>query len=954
MARPAQNHQYCSQWINDKEESYPILGDRYLDTEKFETYSSLHASSSCLGKYELHRAPLEQERSIPVRISRQFPGLISFACASVSMLLAQTSPVTVTVTTTSHGAAVPTDFSGLGFERGTLNSGNAGASGYIFSPTNIQLVTLFQNLGVKNLRIGGGSVDDEIPVGTGSDGYAGIDNLFDFAQAAGVRVLYSFRLLNPASKPIPNLVQDDAAAAQYIWGKYQPYVHSFAIGNEPDFHSYHTSDPLIFETTPGVPGTAFPSYLADWQNFASTIEGSAPGAVFSGPDSGSYAPPIDYNGVPWTINFANAENGSGLISNITQHLYVGGSPGSTTAQEAIDNELSHQWINNPGLAQGPEGTSTYTPYAWFYANGLAGVNTDNLPFRLTESDDYLTGINGASNGFASALWALDYMHWWAASGAAGVNFHNKQWIFTDTIVPDPNPCATTCGNYQTSPKGYGIKAFDLGGHGYAEPVAISNPDNINVTAYAVGDARRLYVTIVNKTHSTTNDTANAVVAIQPDGFAAGSASSILLTDGEPGNAALLTATLGGATIPNNARWAGTWIPIGPATNGSLQVTVPATTAVVVKIDAASNDVGPVQINQNGSLEVFASDQRGNLWDNSQLAADVPSSGLTSWTGWTNNLTGVVLSGGAAVAKNLDNTLEAFVPGSTGDVYHNMQETPGGPWSGWSDLGGSGIGSLEAANNADGSLSVFGIGSNGDVWYASENAPEVGWSVWTDLTGQTIEPGFVVEQNLDGLLQIVGVDQAGNIWTNSQTANASWGTWTQIPGAYLDPRLAAARDLDGSLEIFGVARDGQIWRNQQQGPGGAWNGWSVMRGPRIRPGFVTGQSADGRLQIFGVEAEGPLPWLHAFGDDTRNIWTISQGTAGGRWGHWSTLGRLVADSELIVGNTADGRMQIFGASDRGDVLSNWQTAPSGEKWAGWSDFGGKGLKFYSAQRRNTAH
>jgi hypothetical protein len=42
-------------------------------------------------------------------------------------------------------------------------------------------------------------------------------------------------------------------------------------------------------------------------------------------------------------------------------------------------------------------------------------------------------------GFASTLWALDYMHWWATSKAAGVNSHNKQWIYTDTIVPDPNP-----------------------------------------------------------------------------------------------------------------------------------------------------------------------------------------------------------------------------------------------------------------------------------------------------------------------------------------------------------------------------------------------------------------------------------------------------------------------------------------------------------------------------------
>lgn len=886
----------------------------------------------------------------PLKTSQQLSLLMLAVCASAGAVLAQNSPITVTVTTTSHGPAIPMDFSGLSFERGTLNSGNAGASGYIFSPANTQVVTLFQNLGIKNLRVGAGSVDTEIPVGTGSDGYKGIDNLFGFAQAAGIRVNYGFRLLNPASNPIPNLMADDAAAAGYIWSKYQPYVQSFSIGNEPDFKSYHNTDPLIFETTVGVPGTAFPSYLADWQNFANAIESSAPGAVFTGPDSGSYAPPIDYNNVPWTVSFANAEAGSGIIADISQHLYVGGSPGTTTAQQAIDDELSSQWINNPGLAQGPEGTSTYTPYAWLYENGLAGVPADNLPFRLTESDDYLTGINGASNGFASALWTLDYMHWWAGIGAAGVNFHNKQWIFTDTIVPSPNPCVGTCGNYQTSPKGYGIKAFDLGSHGYVEPVAISNPNNTNVTAYAVGAAHDVYVTIVNKTHSTTNDTANAVVTIQPNGIPAASVSSILLTDGQPGNAAVLAATLGGAAIPNNARWAGVWTPLTPETNGALQVTVPATTAAVVRIHAASNEAGPIQINQNGALEVFATDPNGNVVDDSQLAADVPNSSPTDWTGWTSNLSGITANGPVAVAKNLNNTLEIFAASSTGDVYHNVQTAPGGTWTGWSDFGGSGITHLRVANNADGSLSVFGIGSNGDVWYATENAPEVGWSAWTDLSGpnmasQPIQPGFAVEQNLNGLLEIVGVDPAGNVWTNTQNPDATWAGWTQIPGASLNGQLTIARNLDGRIEIFGIGPDGEVWWSQQQGPGGVWGSWSEIAGPPIQPGFVVGQNADGRLEVFGVEADGQPAGA---GNPTRNLWTFSQQSPGGAWSHPVKLGMIAANSELTVDSTADGRIQIFAATGQGtgqaDVQSNWQTTPSSTAWAGWTDFGGNGLAF----------
>src|SRR5215472_19302166 len=101
-------------------------------------------------------------------------------------------PVTITIDDEHPGPVVPGDFAGLSFERGPLNPGNAGVAGYLFSPGNDSLVTLFRNLGLRNLRIGGGSVDNMRPAGTGPDGFTGIDNLFAFAAAAGVKIIYSF------------------------------------------------------------------------------------------------------------------------------------------------------------------------------------------------------------------------------------------------------------------------------------------------------------------------------------------------------------------------------------------------------------------------------------------------------------------------------------------------------------------------------------------------------------------------------------------------------------------------------------------------------------------------------------------------------------------------------------------------------------------------------------------
>jgi hypothetical protein len=863
-----------------------------------------------------------------------------------------TAPVTLTVDTTSHGYAIPPDFSGLSFERGTLNTNNAGASGYLFRPTNTQLVTLFQNIGIKSLRVGGGSVDDEVPAGYNPDGFLGIDSLFDFAQAAGTKVIYTMRLLN-THNAYPNLKTMDAAVASHIWQRKSSLLENFALGNEPDFHSYHTyctkagctctyptgctgtssnlhiEDPAIYETlTIGntTAGTAYPSYLADWRNFANTILASVPAATFSAPDTGAYSTltytPNSATGVSWTQQFAkdemSAKNGAGapLLVDATQHFYVGGGPGSTTAAQAIDNMLSTAWVNDTAIGTQPSGagdgkTTTYTPYLWLYDNNMAPVAADGTPYRLTESDDYLTGVNGASNAYPSSLWALDYMHWWAEHNAAGVNFHNKQWIYTDTIVPSPNPCVGTCGNYQTAPKGYGIKAFDLGGHGYVEPVTLSNPSGINVTAYAVGDAQDVYVTIVNKTHSTTNDSTDAAVAIQPSGFTAASCASMVLTDGDPGNASSYNVTLGGATITNSARWAGTWMPLAPATNGGCSVTVQPTTAVVVKVRAAGNYAGPIQINQNGALEIFGTGTNGDNWYDSQIAVDVPNSPLSNWTGWVDQQGGIQSTGGPAVVKNLDNTLEVFIPGTTGDVYYSYQLTPGGAWSPWTDMGSSsaGIADLHAANNADGSLSVFGIGTNGDIWFASQNAPGVGWSTWTDLSGEQIQPGFVVGRNLTGQLEVFGVDDSGNVWDNIQTASGGWNGWSALRG---DPTNAG-------------------------GPGNGWhgddNGGNFRAVERVNPRLAVARNLDGRLELFGI-------------GHNSHVWYISQQTPGGGWGHWQDLGGDNIDPQLVVGNTADGRIQLFGIGRNQDVWSDWQSTSGG--WSGWSDFGGKGITFYPGQ------
>ena len=82
-------------------------------------------------------------------------------------------------------------------------------------------------------------------------------------------------------------------------------------------------------------------------------------------------------------------------------------------------------------------------------------------------------------------------------GADGINFHNRRWITNCVIVPERTADGFV---YRPRPIAYGLLAFSFGGHGVVEPVTISNPGGINLTAYAVRRGDHLFVTVINKEH----------------------------------------------------------------------------------------------------------------------------------------------------------------------------------------------------------------------------------------------------------------------------------------------------------------------------------------------------------------------------------------------------------------------------------------------------------------------
>lgn len=476
------------------------------------------------------------------------------------------SPVTLSITN-SPGYAIPSDFLGLSFGTET--------AGQVFTATNTQLITLFQQIGVRNLRFMGDEITNHIK------------NEFAFAQAEGsLSVIYGVPLTN-----VP--IAGDVAG--YIWSKYPAQLDYFEIGNEPDWTSSNNGK------TEGPSITNFTSFMAAWTSNATAMLAVAPGAVFEGIDTGGNydnGPPQssngkwENNGTEWTTEFASAEKNSGIVKLITQHDYMGdmlpGGLAITNATNLISAMLSPGW-------------DTLTNQALYNALGPA-ILADGLHYRFTEANDITGGIEGASDAFTAALWALDFLHWWAAHGSSGINFHNQAWIPTDTIFPDSQ------GNYEVHPKAYALKAFDVGGHGSVDPLGIVNPNSVNLTAYAVGDETNLYVTVINREYGAGARDASVTIALA--GFTAGGVQAMYLT-GTNGYDATNGVTLGGGVITNNAAWQGQWTPLGSVTGNQCTVTVPATSAAIIKIAAGPEllsiqNISPGQIQLNWSYGTLQS------------------------------------------------------------------------------------------------------------------------------------------------------------------------------------------------------------------------------------------------------------------------------------------------------------------------------------------------------------
>jgi hypothetical protein len=362
--------------------------------------------------------------------------------------------VTVKVDQSQPGKAISPTFEGLSFETAILTRNPE-----YLDANNIVLIQLLKNLGPGILRIGG-DTSDEIDwtgnarsFGTSKDSLttSDIDRLSAFSKAIGWPVLFG---LNMGS----NDVNAASNEARYAYNSLGSNLYAFQSGNEPDIYHMFGLRSASYNVN---------NYINDWDTYYAAIINVVPQASFAGPDVA--------NSTSWLTSFAYHRSNN--VKLLDAHYYLEG-PASSAAIKYWDLLATNYYL------------SAY----------LSSINVESskygLPYRITECNNiYGGGKAGASDVFASALWALNFMWAVAENKGQGVNFHDGHGLIY-------SPITMSSGILTAHPEYYAMLAFKYGSTGGTIIPATISDQTYNCGAHACALANNTWsVTLINEEES---------------------------------------------------------------------------------------------------------------------------------------------------------------------------------------------------------------------------------------------------------------------------------------------------------------------------------------------------------------------------------------------------------------------------------------------------------------------
>jgi len=159
-----------------------------------------------------------------------------------------------------------------------------------------------------------------------------------------------------------------------------------------------------------------------------------------------------------------------------------------------------------------------------------------------------------------------------------------------------------------------------------------------------------------------------------------------------------------------------------------------------------------------------------------------------------------------------------------------------------------------------------------------------WTAWIPFAqpGTTKLRAVTAVNHADGRIEVLAIDDAGQVWRTAQTTptDTNWSPLAKLSG--LGDDHGRRRPQRQRQARAGQCRlGGGAWRRTRATPG-TWSDWSRLS-PRTLARVAAETGANGRIQLVGV-------------DNLGNIWQSAQTSANaGTWSPWSQLdGQLRPD------------------------------------------------------------
>lgn len=444
------------------------------------------------------------------------------------------------------GARLDDGFLGLSFEKNLLIQPGLTAG---------NLAQYLKTLGPGVLRFGGNQVDKAFWTSKGEKKPEWAQTLLTpkeyerlatLVKASGWKLIIGVNLKHPD----PERAADEVAHARRIVGD---ALIAVEVGNEPNYYSKER------------PGYTPARYYEEFESYRVAIAKTAPGIGLLGPSGGSAPTAIEF-----LTDFARRQqdNPQRNLESLATHFYphCARNPPIPTMKDLLSLEFQQR-------------IRTRVQMLVDAARPL-GVKT-----RLTEANSLTCGgVDGVSDRFGAALWAVDQAMLVASLGVTAENFHSNIAVCQGPKPPGaaytpfcaPNPTEQAAGKLIPQPEYYALLFVREVGTGTFAPVESSDPATLR--AYAVRNGASLRVVLDNLEDPATAKE-RAVTVKLGGSFKKG---DFIRLSG-PSFDAKTEITLGGATVTNDGTFPGvTRTPI-KVSGSTLKLKLPPGSATLLSL-----------------------------------------------------------------------------------------------------------------------------------------------------------------------------------------------------------------------------------------------------------------------------------------------------------------------------------------------------------------------------------